>query len=186
MAISNPTAATAINTCDFCDQHAEAAARGELRVLPPVFRHFGRQAIFYGQVATVQCFEDNSLLRAALEQAGMARVLVVDAGASLRHAVMGGRLAELAVRNGWAGLVIDGCVRDVQEIQACPIGVRALASMPMPPRKLGAGQRDVPVRVQGVPVRPGDWLYADADGMLVSAQPLHQVRAPDVDELPAP
>lgn len=183
--LSRP-AASPINTCDFCDQHVDALARGELRALPPVFRPFGRQAPFFGQVATVQCFEDNALVRATLEQAGLARVLVVDGGASLRHALLGGRLAELAVRNGWAGVVIDGCVRDVQEIQACPLGVRALASMPVPPRKLGAGQRDVPVRIQGVPVRPGEWLYADADGILVSARPLHHGAGAPGEDLPAP
>ncbi len=159
--------------CDFCDSHAEAISAGRVRVLPPVFKHFGRQQHFHGQVATVQCFEDNTLVRAALETAGMARVLVVDGGASLRHALLGGNLAALAVRNGWAGVVVDGCVRDVGEICASAIGVRALAAMPQPPRKLGAGQRDVPVRIQGVWVRPGDWLYADADGILVSDAALH-------------
>ncbi len=186
MPIASKPAVAPVNTCDFCDQHADAIARGEVRALPPVFRHFGRQSLFFGQVATVQCFEDNALVRATLEQAGLARVLVVDGGASLRHALLGGRLAELAVRNGWAGVVIDGCVRDVHEIQACPLGVRALASMPVPPRKLGAGQRDVPVRIQGVPVRPGEWLYADADGILVSAHALHHGTAVPDEELPAP
>ncbi len=162
------------SSCDYCDAHAEAIACGSLRVLPPVFRHFGRLQHFHGQVSTVQCFEDNSLVRAALETAGMARVLVVDGGGSLRHALLGGNLAALAARNGWAGLVIDGCVRDLAEIAATAIGVRALAPMPMPPRKLGAGQRDVSVRVQGVAVRPGDWLYADADGIIISDVALHQ------------
>ncbi len=178
MAPSTPTLSAGVSTCDFCDQQAEAIERGEVRVLPPVFRHYGRQGHFFGQVATVQCLEDNALLRATLEQAGMARVLVVAGGASLRTALIGGRLIELALRNGWAGLVIDGCVRDVQEIQARPIGVRALAHVPMPPRKLGTGQCQVAVRVQGVAVQPGDWLYADADGMLVSAHPLHQPAQP--------
>jgi regulator of ribonuclease activity A len=164
-----------ISTCDFCDAQTAAIAAGQVRVLPPVYRNFGRLQHFRGQVSTVQCFEDNSLVRAALETAGMARVLVIDGGASMRHALLGGNLAALASRNGWAGVVVDGCVRDVAEIAATPIGVRALAAMPMPPRKLGAGQRDVAVRVQGVWVRPGDWLYADADGIVVSVEPLHQV-----------
>ncbi len=186
MPTSRMPAAAAVNTCDFCDQQTDAIARGDVRALPPVFRHYGRQGHFFGKVATVQCFEDNSLVRASLEQAGMARVLVIDGGASLRHALLGGQLAALALRNGWAGVVIDGCVRDVQEIQASALGVRALGSMPVPPRKLGSGQCDVPVRIQGVPVRPGEWLYADADGILVSRQPLHGGDAdPDID-LPAP
>ena len=164
---------SSMSICDFCDQHPEAISTGLLRVLPPLFRNFGRLQSFYGQVSTVQCFEDNGLVRAALEDAGMARVLVVDGGGSMRHALFGGNLAALAARSGWAGVVIDGCVRDVAEIAAAPVGVRALAAMPMPPRKQGAGQRDLAIRIQGVTVRPGDWLYADADGMLVSAEPLH-------------
>ncbi len=162
-----------ISTCDFCDRHLEAVATGMVRVLPPQFKNFGRLQSFFGQVSTLQCFEDNSLLRAALEEAGLARVLVVDGGGSTRHALFGGNLAALAVRCGWAGVVIDGCVRDVAEIAAAPLGVRALATVPMPPRKLGAGQRGLALRIQGVTVRPGDWLYADADGILVSAEPLH-------------
>ena len=162
-----------ISCCDFCDREIEAIAAGAVRVLPPVFKNFGRLAHFRGQVSTVQCCEDNTQVRAALETAGMARILVVDGGGSLRHALFGGNLAALAARNGWAGVVIDGCVRDVPEIATAPIGARALAAIPMPARRQGAGQRDVAVRIQGVWVRPGNWLYADADGMLVSDAPLH-------------
>jgi regulator of ribonuclease activity A len=174
MSLPNPPATCAINTCDFCDQHGEAIERGDLRVLPPVFRHYGRQPVFFGEIVTLRCLEDNALLRAMLQQAGMQRVLVVDGGASMARALFGGQLADLAVRNGWAGMVIDGCVRDVQELQACAIGVRALGCVPVPPRKLGGGERDQPVSIQGVPVRPGEWLYADADGIVVSAQALHR------------
>lgn len=162
-----------ISTCDFCDEHQDAIDNDLVRVLPPVFNSFGRLQSFHGLVSTVQCFEDNSQVRAALDSAGLARVLVVDGGGSMRHALFGGNLAALAARSGWAGVVIDGCVRDVAEIAATPIGVRALAAMPMPPRKQGAGMRDLAVRIQGVWVRPGDWLYADADGIVVSSQPLH-------------
>ena len=167
-----------ISCCDFCDREIEAIAAGTVRVLPPVFKNFGRLAHFRGQVSTVQCCEDNTQVRAALETAGMARILVVDGGGSLRHALFGGNLAMLAARNGWAGVVIDGCVRDVPEIATAPIGARALAAIPMPPRKLGGGQRDVPVRIQGVWVSPGNWLYADADGMIVSDTPLHLPSTP--------
>ena len=163
-----------LSTCDLCDQESVALAAGEVRALSPLLRNFGRLQHFHGQVATVQCFEDNSLVRSTLETAGMARVLVVDGGGSMRHALFGGNLAALASRNGWAGIVVDGCVRDVGELAATPIGVRALGSMPVPPRKHGAGQCDVAVRVQGVWVNPGDWLYADADGILVSPRSLHQ------------
>lgn len=99
-------------------------------------------------------------------------MLVVDGGASLRRALLGGNLGAAAARNGWAGVVIDGCVRDVAELAACAVGIRALASMPLPTERQAPGQRDVAVQVQGVWVRPGDWLYADEDGMVVSAERL--------------
>ena len=165
---------TPFSTCDICDAQ-RADASGAFRVLPPVWRTFGGVAAFSGAVCTVQCFEDNSLVRAALETPGAGRVLVVDGGGSLRTALVGGKLGELAARNGWAGIVVDGCVRDVAELAACRVGIRALALCPMPPAKRGAGQSDVPVRLQGVPVRPGDWLYADADGIVVLDRPLAAV-----------
>lgn len=156
------------STCDLCDAHREALEDGSLRVLPPVFRSFGKLKRFRGRVTTLQCLEDNKLVRSTLEEAGLQRVLVIDGSASLRRALLGGNLANLAVRNGWAGVVINGCVRDVGEIAAAPVGVMALAHVPAPPHKHGVGQADVEVQIQGVAVRPGDWLYADEDGMLVS------------------
>jgi regulator of ribonuclease activity A len=161
---------TSFATCDICDAH-KADASGGFRLLPPLWREFGVAASFSGEVSTVQCFEDNSRVREALESAGRARVLVIDGGASMRTALVGGNLAALAVKNGWAGIVVDGCVRDAADLAACAIGIRALALCPMPPAKYGAGQRDVPVRLQGMPVRPGDWLYADADGIVVLDRP---------------
>lgn len=166
-------------TCDFCDAHKNDAS-GAFRVLPPVFRDFGGITQFSGPVVTVKCFEDNSLIKAAVDSCGyletptgrVAQVLVVDGGASLRRALLGGNLGAAAARNGWAGVVIDGCVRDVAELAAQPVGIRALAPMPWPTEKRQEGQRDVAVQVQGVWVWPGDWLYADADGMVVSATPL--------------
>ena len=160
----------AFATCDLCDDHKDDTS-GAFRVLPPRWREFGAAAAFSGEVRTVQCFEDNSLVRETLETAGAGRVLVVDGGGSLRTALLGGKLAVLAVKNGWAGVVIDGCVRDVAELAPCPIGIRALALCPMPPAKRGAGSRDGAVRLQGVWVRPGDWLYADADGIIVLDRP---------------
>ncbi len=152
------------STCDLCDAHERDPA---LRVLPPLFRAFGGAAAFQGPAATLQCFEDNSLLRAALEEAGNGRVLVIDGGASMRCALVGGNLAALGVRNGWAGIVVDGCVRDEAEMAALPIGVRALALHPRRSEKRGEGRRDVAVRLQGVVVKPGDWIVADADGVIV-------------------
>ena len=160
--------AESLATCDLCDAHKNDSS-GAFRVLPPVFRDFGGRRKFAGPVVTVKCFEDNSLVKAAVESPGDGRVLVVDGGGSLRRALVGGNLAAAAARNGWAGLVVDGCVRDADELAAASVGVRALATVPMPPDKRGEGQRDVPVLVQGVPVRPGDRLYADADGIVLLA-----------------
>jgi regulator of ribonuclease activity A len=151
-------------TCDLCDAYRDDPG---LRVLVADWRTYGRRTAFAGSVITLACFEDNTLVRAALEQPGEGRVLVVDGGGSRRTALLGGKLAELAARNGWAGVVIDGCVRDRAELDACEVGIRALGTCPMPPAKRGQGQRDVPVRVAGVVVRPGEWLAADADGVVV-------------------
>lgn len=164
--------APGFSTCDFCDAH-KGDTTGAFRVLPQAFQHFGAVAAFKGQVVTVKCHEDNTEVKAALESPGEGRVLVVDGGGSLRRALVGGNIAAAAARNGWAGIVVDGCVRDVAELNATAVGIRALALMPMPTERRGQGQRDVPVFVQGVRIQPGDWLYADADGMVVSVQPLH-------------
>ena len=164
----------AFATCDLCDLHRDDAVAAEagFRILPPVFRRFGGRAAYSGPACTVRCFEDNSLVKAAVESAGQGRVLVVDGGASLRRALLGGNLAAAAARNGWAGVLVDGCVRDVAELQATDLGISALASMPMPPVKRNVGQTDVSVQIQGVWVRPGDWVYADADGIVVAARAL--------------
>ena len=161
----------AFATCDLCDVHKNDCS-GQFRVIPPVFRDFGGIARFSGPVSTVKCFEDNSLVKAAVDSLGEGRVLVVDGGASLRRALVGGNLGAAAARNGWAGVVVDGCVRDVSELAQCSTGIRALAAMPLPTEKKQEGQRDVAVQVQGVWVYPGDWLYADEDGIVVMASPL--------------
>lgn len=160
---STPTFAT----CDLCDAHKNDGSGG-FRVLPPVLRDFGAVRRFSGPVVTVKCFEDNTPVKAAVESPGEGRVLVVDGGASLRRALLGGNLGAAAARNGWAGVVIDGCVRDVAELAACQVGIRALAPMPLPTERRNEGQRDLAVQIQGVWVRPGDWLYADEDGVVVS------------------
>ena len=157
-------------TCDLCDAHKNDAP-GRFRVLPPVFKNFGGIEKFCGEVVTVKCFEDNSLVKVAVDSAGEGRVLVVDGGASLRHALLGGNLGAAAAKNGWAGVVIDGCVRDVAELAQCSTGIRALAAMPLPTEKRDEGQSDVAVQIQGVWVRPGDWLYADEDGIVLMPAP---------------
>lgn len=154
-------------TCDLCDAHKNDDS-GAFRVLPPVFREFGAVRRFAGPVVTVKCFEDNTPVKQAVESAGGGRVLVVDGGGSLRRALLGGNLGAAAARNGWAGVVIDGCVRDVAELAVCNVGIRALACIPLPTERRTEGLRDLAVQIQGVWVRPGDWLYADEDGIVVS------------------
>ncbi len=169
----------AFATCDLCDAHKNDST-GNFRVLPPVFTDYGQVRKFAGPVVTVKCFEDNTLVKAAVDSPGfvdgphgrVAQVLVVDGGGSLRRALLGGNLGAAAARNGWAGVVIDGCVRDTAELAGHAVGIRALAAMPLPTEKRNEGQAGVAVQVQGVWVRPGDWLYADEDGIVVGATPL--------------
>jgi regulator of ribonuclease activity A len=158
-------------TCDLCDT-LKNESPDNFRVLPPVFRDFGGLQRFGGAVVTLKCHEDNSLVKAMAESAGNGRVLVVDGGGSLRRALLGGKLGAAAANNGWAGMVIDGCVRDVSELATCRLGIRALASMPMSTEKRNQGLQAVAVQIQGVWVRPGDWLYADEDGMVISGKKL--------------
>jgi regulator of ribonuclease activity A len=159
-------------TTDLCDDNAMLLEDGRLAVLPPVFRHFGQRQRFAGRVVTLCVFEDNALVRATLETPGEGQVLVIDGGGSLRRALVGGQLALLAQDNGWAGIVIDGCVRDCEEIASCDIGIRALAPIPQRSARKGTGERNVRVQVAGVPVNAGDWVYADADGILIAQQRL--------------
>lgn len=156
------------STCDLCDAN-KGRHDGAFRVLPPVFRDFGARRRFAGLVSTIKCFEDNSLVKAALESPGLGRVLVVDGGASLRRALVGGNIGAAAARHGWAGVVVNGCVRDVTELAACDVGIRALGVFPLPTERRNEGQRDVPVLIQGEWVRPGEQLYADEDGIVVLA-----------------
>jgi regulator of ribonuclease activity A len=167
-------------TCDLCDANRSNTS-GSFRVLPPVFGDFGGVSKFCGPVVTVRCFEDNGLAKAAVNSSGMiqtpsgptAAVLVIDGGGSLRRALLGGNLGASAVKNGWAGVVIDGCVRDVAELAELDIGIRALAAIPMPPDKHSTGERGVAVQIQGLWVYPDDWLYADEDGIVVMPPPLN-------------
>ncbi|MDQ5897009.1 MAG: regulator of ribonuclease [Pseudomonadota bacterium] len=157
-------------TCDLCDRF-KGDTRGDFRVLPPVFREFGGRAEFSGPAVTVKCFEDNTSVKALLEGPGEGRVLVVDGAGSLRRALVGGNIGAAAARNGWAGVIVDGCVRDVAELAACDVGIRALAPMPLPTERRQPGLIDQPVQIQGVTVRPGDWIRADADGIVVMSAP---------------
>ena len=150
-------------TADLYDAHGEA-----LRVAAPLFRDFGGASSFEGPIATCKVFEDNSLVRAALEEPGRGRVLVVDGGGSLRCALVGDMLGALGQKNGWAGIVVYGCVRDSDALGEIPIGIKAIATNPRKSVKKGEGERDVLVRFADVAFKPGDYLYADRDGIVVA------------------
>jgi regulator of ribonuclease activity A len=161
-----------IATADLCDRHEERLRSGALRIVEPMFRSFGGRSAFHGPIATLKLFEDNSFVRKTLEQPGAGRVLVVDGGGSLRRALVGDQLAALGVKNGWAGIVVYGCIRDSAAIAAMDIGVVALATHPQKTDKKNVGEADVSVTFGGVTFHPGAWLYADADGVLVAEHPL--------------
>jgi regulator of ribonuclease activity A len=150
-------------TADLYDAHGEA-----LRVAAPIFRDFGRVRCFEGTISTVKVFEDNSLVRGALEEPGEGRVLVVDGGGSQRCALVGDMLAAIGQDNAWAGIVIYGCIRDAAPIAQMDIGIKALGTIPRKSIKKGEGERDVVVRFAEIVIRPGDYLYADEDGILVA------------------
>ncbi len=154
-------------TADLCDQYADV-----LQVADPIFADYGGDLAFGGEIVTLKVFEDNSLVRAALQEPGAGRVLVVDGGGSMRCALLGDQLAELAEKNGWAGVVVYGCIRDAADIAEIGIGVKALGTHPLKSIKRGIGERDVPVRFAGVTFRPGHWLYADEDGIVVAERAL--------------
>lgn len=156
-----------MKTTDLCDQYAE-----ELQVAEPGLRDFGGRTMFSGRIVTLKVFEDNSLVREALDNDGTGQVLVVDGGGSLRCALLGDRLAALAVGHGWNGIVINGCIRDGAEIAALPLGVRALATHPLKSIKRGVGERQLPVRFAGIHFHPGHFLYADHDGIVVARRDL--------------
>jgi regulator of ribonuclease activity A len=160
-------------TSDLLDAHESDIDAGHVQVLQPGLIALGKRLAFAGEVVTLKLFEDNSLLADLVKTPGGGRVIVVDAGGSLRCGVFGGNLAAAAARNAWAGLVIYGCARDADEIDVCDIGLRVLALSPRRSVKRGEGQRDVAVSFLAATIRPGNWLYADRDGVIVSTRPLH-------------
>jgi len=150
-----------IFTADLCDEHPEAA------VLELELRGYGALPGFNGPVVTLSLHEDNSLVGQTLREPGEGRVLVVDGGGSRRRALVGDNLAQRAVDNGWAGILVHGCIRDAHQISAIPIGIKALGTHPRKTDKRGEGRRDVPVRFGGVTIQPGDHLYADPDAVVL-------------------
>lgn len=154
-------------TADLCDEHAD-----KLQICDPVFSSFGAKSRFAGQISTIKCFEDNSLVREAVGEPGKGRVLVVDAGGSLRCAMLGDLLAAKAVENGWSGVIMNGLIRDAADIAQMDLGVKALGTHPLKSVKKGVGERDVEVRFAGVRFEPGTFVYADEDGVICSATAL--------------
>jgi regulator of ribonuclease activity A len=157
---------TTISTPDLADAAPDVAA------VELTFFNYGKILQFGGPVVTIKCHEDNSLVKQYVEEDGRGRVIVVDGGGSRRRALLGDMLAEKAAANGWAGLVINGVIRDVDEIGRTPLGVQALGSCPIKTEKLGVGQRDINIHIGGVEIAPGDYVYADNNGVIVSKRPL--------------
>jgi regulator of ribonuclease activity A len=159
-------------TTDLCDAYESKLADGTLRVLAPIFQSFGKRVMFSGRVKTLKTFEDNSLVKQAVESPGEGRVLVVDGGASLRCALLGGNLAKAAAQNGWSGVILNAPVRDADEIDSFELGVRALATVPVRSQKRGLGEYDVVLNFAAATIKPGDWCYVDRDGILISDESL--------------
>ncbi|MDX1458576.1 MAG: ribonuclease E activity regulator RraA [Marinobacter sp.] len=155
-----------IVTPDLCDDYPE------VQVVEPGFRNFGGVDAFGGEVVTVKCFEDNSVVKEQVGLPGNGRVMVVDGGGSKRNALLGDMLAEKAASNGWAGLIIYGCIRDVDVIGQTKLGVQALGTHPRKTDKRGIGDLNVPVTFGGVTFKPGQYVYADNNGIVVSEKPL--------------
>jgi regulator of ribonuclease activity A len=163
--------AMSFKTPDLCDEF-EAELGTSVRVVAPMFQRYGGRASFSGQIVTLKIFEDNSLVREAFAESGAGKVLVIDGGGSLRCALVGDQLAILARKNGWEGVVVYGCIRDSGDIAGIDIGIRALNTHPQKSIKKGIGDRDIAVTFGGVTFNPGEYLYADEDGVLVSDKPL--------------
>ena len=169
-------AAMHFKTADLCDKHA-----GDVAIADPIFRNFGGHDRFNGPITTLKCPKDNSLVRDTLSTPGNGGILVADGEGLLNYSLLGDVLGLKAVENGWAGLVIYGCVRDSEMLKTLDLGVKALATYPLRTIKRGLGEKNIPVRFAGIDFLPGDRLYADPDGIVVSRKDL--LGAPDVQSL---
>jgi regulator of ribonuclease activity A len=158
---------TMIATADLCDVHSD-----KLSIVAPMFLAYGGRADFFGQIRTLKVYEDNALVRQTLSAPGNGNVLVVDGGGSLRCALVGDQLALLAVQNNWTGVIVYGCVRDSVAMKSMDVGIRALNTHPLRSLRKGIGESDIPVSFGGVKFTPGQWLYSDADGIVVSSEAL--------------
>ena len=156
-----------IDTSELCDLYAE-----QVDVVEPIFSSFGGVSNFYGKVTTVKCFEINGLIAEVLEENGEGRVLVVDGGGAVRRGLIDAELAQLAVDNGWEGIIVYGAVRQIQQLENLDIGIHALAPIPVSADESTAGESDVPVNFGGVTFFPEDYIYADLTGIILSQEPL--------------
>ncbi len=150
-------------TADLYDKYGD-----DLKVALPIFKDYGAKRIFHGPISTVKAYEDNSLVRTALVEPGEGRILIVDGDESLRCAMLGDMLAKLGMENGWSGIIVFGCIRDVDVIATIDIGVKALNTNPRKSLKQGLGDRDIPVSFAGITFNVGEYVYADTDGVIVS------------------
>jgi len=155
-------------TADLYDEYGD-----DLKVASSIFRDYGGKKIFHGSISTVKAFEDNSLVRTALEESGNGRVLIIDGGESLRCAMVGDMLAKLGMENGWSGIIVFGCIRDAEVISTINIGIKALNTNPRKSLKQGLGERDVPILFAGVTFNVGEYVYADTDGVIVSKKKIN-------------
>lgn len=156
-----------IDTSELCDLYAE-----QVDVVEPIFSSFGGVSNFYGKVTTVKCFESNGLIAEVLEENGEGRVLVIDGGGAVRRGLIDAELAQLAVDNGWEGIIVYGAVRQIQQLENLDIGIHALAPIPVSADEISAGESDVPVNFGGVTFFPEDYIYADLTGIILSQEPL--------------
>ncbi|MGD9015731.1 MAG: ribonuclease E activity regulator RraA [Desulfobacterales bacterium] len=162
-----------VKTTDLCDLFGD-----RIQIAKPVLRHFGGIDHFHGQAECVKVFETNGLVREILECDGKGRVLVVDGGGSSRCALVGGQLVHLAMRNRWAGMIVFGHIRNTTEIAGLPVGLMALAAVPVMSGKTGGGQRGGVVQFAGITIRHGCYVYADPDGLVAAEADL--VHLPDI------
>lgn len=153
-------------TPDLCDAYPE------VEVLEPIFSNYGGRESFGGEIITIKCFEDNSLVKENVDKPGKGKVMVVDGGGSTRNALLGDMLAEKAAKNGWEGIIVYGCIRDVDVIMETNLGVQALGTHPRKTDKKGIGEMNVVVKFAGVTIKPGMYAYADNNGIIISEKPL--------------
>ena len=159
---------TELKTTDLCDSHAD-----KVKIAEPIgFKDFGGAKIFNGKIYTIKCFEDNSFVRKALETNGEGKVLVVDGGGSMRCALLGDMLGDLAIKNKWNGIIVYGCIRDSAAIGKLPLGVKALNTIPLKSNKKNIGEENITLHFAGIDFVPGEFVYCDEDGIITAAEAL--------------